>query len=320
MTVPEVVTCGEAMLLMIAEPGMPLGAATSFRRSIAGAETNVAIGLARLRHTVRWIGRVGADPVGETLLHALRGDGVDCSHVAVDPDAPTGLLIRESHPARPIEVQYFRAGSAASRLHPSELHIEMVAGARLLHVTGITAMLSPDTSAAVDRLIDLAREAGVAVSFDPNVRQKLGTPERWRETVLPLLRRADMVFAGADELELLGKAPADVVADRLLADGVGTVITKNPDKSATFKNGVEICTVPAFRVPVIDTVGAGDAFAAGYLSAWLRGTSVQRALTEAAAVASLVVQCASDVDGLPSAAGRDRALAVLSDDADACTR
>lgn len=320
MTVPEVVTCGEAMMLLLAEPGVPLGAATYFRPSIAGAESNVATGLARLGHSVRWLGRVGADSAGETVMRSLRGDGVDCSRVVVDPQAPTGLLIRESHPARPIDVQYRRAGSAASRLHAAELHADMVTGARLVHVTGITAMLSPSASAAVDRLIELARAAGATVSFDPNVRLKLGDPARWRETVLPLLSRADLVFAGADELELLGEAPAEAVADRLLADGVSTLITKNPDKSATLRSATESRTVPAFRVPVTDPVGAGDAFAAGYLSAWLRGTTVQRALTEAAAVAALVVQCAADVDGLPTAAGRDRALAVLAGDTDACGR
>ena len=125
---PEVLTCGEAMLLMLAEPGMPLARAVNFRRAIGGAESNVAAGLARLGHRARWFGRVGADPAGEAVLAQLRADGVDVSYADVDPDAPTGMLLRDSHPQRAIDVQYYRAGSAASRLAPEHISAEVVEG------------------------------------------------------------------------------------------------------------------------------------------------------------------------------------------------
>src|SRR4051794_12898586 len=123
---PEAITCGEAMLLMLAEPGMPLDHAVSFRRSVAGAESNVAQGLARLGHWARWIGRVGDDPVGEAVLRALRADGVDVSGAEMDPRAPTGLLLRDSHAQRAIDVQYYRSGSAASLLAPDQIRVEML--------------------------------------------------------------------------------------------------------------------------------------------------------------------------------------------------
>ncbi|MGV9601525.1 sugar kinase [Streptosporangium sandarakinum] len=313
MAVAEVVTYGECMLLMVAEPGVPLARARSFRRSVAGAEGNVAIGLARLGHAVRWLGRVGADPAGEAVLTDLRAEGVDLSHAQTDERYPTGVLIRDSHPARAIDVQYHRAGSAAC--HPSDgwPGPGTLDGARLLHLTGITPMLSEDTRRATGRLLETARERGVTVSFDPNVRRKLGDADRWREVVGPLLRRADILLAGAEELELLtGRRAAEAVAD-LRADGVGTVVVKNPDRSATAVTAEGSWNRPAFDVPVVDPVGAGDAFAAGFLSATLRGLGPERALAEGATVAALTIQSVTDAEGLPSASQRDRALAAFID-------
>ncbi len=154
---PEAVTCGEAMLLMLAEPGLPLERATHFRRSVAGAESNVAAGLARLGHWARWIGRVGDDPAGEAVLRELRADGVDVSCAEMDPESPTGLLLRDSHPRRAVDVQYYRTGSAASLLSPAQITPEALAGVRLVHVTGITPMLSEDAEKATHALIEGAR-------------------------------------------------------------------------------------------------------------------------------------------------------------------
>lgn len=292
----EVLTCGEAMLLMLASPGVPLSRAHSFQRSVAGAEANVAIGLSRLGHSVRWLSRIGADPAGDAVLEMVRAAGVDTSGVRVDDSAPTGLLLRDSHPARPIDVQYYRAGSAASRLSPDDVSVPP--GTRLVHITGITPMLSETAREATERLIATARSVGATISFDPNVRHKLGSPQRWRDTVGPLLARADIVLAGSDELDLLGHPT-----------GPDIVVVKHPDKSAT----VGGCRQECFPVPATDPVGAGDAFAAGFLSAWLRGLSTKQALTEAVAVAAFVVQSATDIDGLPTAAERDRWLAAAGD-------
>ncbi|MGP3925377.1 sugar kinase [Streptomyces sp. 8N616] len=318
---PEVVTCGEAMLLMLAEPGVPLDRAVHFRRSVAGAESNVAAGLARLGHRTRWIGRVGADPAGEAVLRELRADGVDVSYADVDQDAPTGLLLRDSHPRRAIDVQYYRAGSAASHLAPEHIRPEALEGARLLHVSGITPMLSPTAAEATTRLVELAREAGAAVSFDPNVRRKLGGAAQWAQTVGPLLREADLVLAGEDELELLTAMTADKAAAELLHGGrARTIVIKRADRSATAVTDGAQWTRQPFDVPLADPVGAGDAFAAGYLSGRLRGLPEPRALAEAACVAALVVQAPADTDGLPTAAARDRALAAFTGGGDSVHR
>ncbi|MEU5611576.1 sugar kinase [Streptomyces sparsogenes] len=313
---PDVVTCGEAMLLLLAEPGVPLERAAHFRRSVAGAESNVAMGLARLGHWARWLGRVGADPAGRAVLRELRAEGVDVAHAGVDEQAPTGLLLRDSHPHRAIDVQYYRSGSAGSRLAPEHITAEALAGARLVHISGITPMLSPTAAAATDRLIELARAAGAEVSFDPNVRRKLGGAAQWAQTAGRLLREADLVLAGEDELELLTARSADEAAAELLDGRAHTVVIKRADRSATALTAGGRWDQPPYPVPVTDPVGAGDAFAAGYLSARLRGLSESRALAEAACVAALVVQSATDTDGLPSADGRERALAAFEDGAD----
>ncbi|MBR7675985.1 sugar kinase [Streptomyces daliensis] len=301
------------MLLMLAEPGMPLDRAVSFRRSVAGAESNVAQGLARLGHWARWIGRVGDDPAGEAVMRELRADGVDVSCAEMDPEAPTGLLLRDSHERRPIDVQYYRSGSAASLLAPAHVRAEALEGARVVHVTGITPMLSESAARATWALIQRARDAGAVVSFDPNVRRKLGTDHQWIRTVGPLLREADLVLAGEDELELLLGGGAEEAAKALLNLGrARTVVVKRRDHSAVSMDHDGQWTQRAFEVPVADPVGAGDAFAAGWLSGWLRGLPPERSLAEAACVAALVVQAPSDTDGLPTASARDRALASLT--------
>lgn len=318
---PEAVTCGEAMLLMLAEPGLPLDRAADFRRSVAGAESNVAQGLSRLGHWARWIGRVGDDPTGEAVLRELRADGVDVSWAEMDGRAPTGLLLRDSHARRPIDVQYYRSGSAASLLSPAQIREEALEGVRVVHVSGITPMLSPSAADATWALVERARAAGATVSFDPNVRRKLGTDHQWMRTVGPLLGEADLVLAGEDELELLLGGGSEEMAKALLTMGrAETVVIKRRDHSSAAVTRDGQCTQPPFAVPVADPVGAGDAFAAGWLSGWLRGLPAERSLAEAACVAALVVQAPGDTDGLPTAAGRDRALDTLGQGADAVHR
>lgn len=310
-TGPEAVTCGEAMLLMLAEPGVPLDRAVNFRRSVAGAESTVAAGLSRLGHGTRWLGRVGADPAGEAVLRELRADGVDVSWAVTDREAPTALLLRDSHPQRSLDTQLYRAGSAGTRLSAQDLPPEAVAGARLVHISGITPMLSPTAAQAVHRLVELARQSGAAVSFDPSVHHSLGSDHDWMRIVGPLLREADLVVAGEDELELLLGGGAEQAAKALLELGrARTVVVKRHDHStlAVARDGQ--WSHEPFGVQVTDPGGAGEAFTAGWLSAWLRRLEPERALAEAACVAALTVQSPGDTDGLPTAFARDRALAV----------
>ncbi|MFI1094198.1 sugar kinase [Streptomyces sp. NPDC020917] len=298
----DVVVLGEAMRLLVASPGTALNRATVFGASIAGAETNVAVGLARLGLRARWLGRVGADAAGDAVLRELRAEGVDVSAVEIDPVRPTGLLLRDSHPARSINVEYRRTGSAASAMSARFVRARGLSGARLVHVTGITAMLSNAAHAAVLSLLEMAREQGATVSFDPNIRYRLASGLRWRTVVGPLLDRADLVFAGDDELQVLGQE-----TDSLLDRGVGTVVVKHADKSASVTTAQGTWRQPTLARSVVDVVGAGDALVAGYLGAWLRGRDPREALHAGAVSAALVVGEVTDIGGLPTAAelGRD---------------
>ena len=300
----EVVTLGEAMRLLLAEPGVALRRAHTFQSGVAGAETNVAVGLARLGHRVRWLSRVGDDSSGAAVLAALRAEDVDVSQVELDPDSFSGLLLRDTDTGRGIDVQYHREGSAASRLSAAYVREAGLGGARLVHVSGITAMLSPSAREAVEALFALARASGAKVSFDPNIRHKLGTPERWRQVVAPLLGRADLVFAGEDELELLGQT-----ADRLVEQGAQAVVVKQRNKVARAVTADGSWWQESLVSKVVDTVGAGDAMTSGYLSAWLRGAKPDEALRTGAVSAALVVGTRTDLEGLPDRAELGRAAA-----------
>jgi 2-dehydro-3-deoxygluconokinase len=294
-----VVTMGEAMRLLVAEPGLALRRATTFRSSIAGAESNVAIGLARMGFAVRWLSRVGADANGQSLLTQLRAENIDVSAVEVDPDRPTGILMRDSHPTRGITVQYLRSGSAACGLSGSLVRQRGLGGARLVHFSGITPMLSASAREATDVLLELAESGGATVSFDPNVRLKLGDPQLWRETIKPILNRADLIFAGEDELEMITGTSAENAVAALLAGGATSVLVKHGDKSAmVHTNDGQWHHHPLVQA-VVDTVGAGDALVAGYLSAWLRQATPEAALFAGMVTAALVVGATTDIEGYP---------------------
>lgn len=307
---PEVVTFGETMGLLVTEPPLPLRHAAGFIRSIAGAESNVAIGLSRLGHSAGWFGRVGDDAFGHGVLDTLRRESVDLRCAVVDPEAPTGLLVRDRHPQRRIQVLYYRHDSAGSRLGPDDVDESYVSGARILHVTGITPALSPPCLQAVRRALDIAREHSVTVCFDPNLRQRLWTAEQAAATIAPLLSSADIVLAGESEMEQLsGRGDQEKGALWFLKHGAGLVVVKRGDAGAWATDGTQEWNAPAHPVTVVDPVGAGDAFAAGFLSGWLRGFGVAGCLAEGNVAGSMSVQVPGDIEGLPYRADVDAVLA-----------
>lgn len=308
----DVVTLGEAMLLLLAEGATPLAAAARFERSVAGAEATVAVGLARLGHDVAYAGRVGDDPFGDAVRATLRAEGVDVAALRTDPDRPTGLLLRDAPAGRPVTVAYRRDGSAGSALGVDD--VPALAGTRYVHVTGLTAMLSASAADAVDAVVRDARAAGAHVVWDPNVRRRLGGEEAWREVADRVLDDVGTALVGADELAwVTGTDDVDDAVARLHARGVGTVVVKDGARGALADDGHRRVHRPARPVPVVDPVGAGDAFAAGWLSARLDGLDLDAALDRATAVASCVVAARTDLDGLP----RRRDLAVLTGHGDA---
>jgi 2-dehydro-3-deoxygluconokinase len=301
-----VLTLGEALgVLHTAEP---IAHAPHLRIGTGGSEANVAIGLARLGADVRWLGRVGDDGLGRRVVRELRAEGVQVAAV-VDPAAPTGLLLKETDAAGRTEVVYHRRGSAGSRLSPEDLAEVDWSSVTHLHVTGITPALSASASAAVDAAM---QRLEAPVSFDVNHRGRLWSAEAAAPVYRRLAARATIVFAGLDEAMLLVPEAdgAEDAARRIAALGpVEVVIKLGADGALALVDGL-VEQVAALPVHVVDTVGAGDAFVAGYLAERVLGRPTTARLATAAAAGAAACTHPGDWEGLPFRRDIDRVRAA----------
>jgi 2-dehydro-3-deoxygluconokinase len=313
----EMVTLGECLVSLVAGEPASLAEAAAFSRHVAGAEANVAVGLARLGHRTAFIGRVGQDGFGTAILRALRGEGVGVDWLAADAGGPTGHLFRERRILGPSEVVYARRGSAGSRLDPQDVEHAAAAGAfegaRWLHVTGITPALSPSCRAAVERAIDHARRRGLTVSLDLNLRRKLWTDQEARPVLAALAARADVVLGSDDEAAIVTGVPEGgppgAVMDALLALGPSLAVLKLGMKGAMARTrDGEVVERPGLAVVPVDPVGAGDAFCAGFIAARLEGADLARALEVGNACGAAAVAAIGDQAGLPDRIELDRLM------------
>ncbi|MEW2179408.1 sugar kinase [Streptomyces sp. NPDC005406] len=327
----DVVCLGESMVTFLpSQPGR-LADVPSFGRGIGGAESNVACALAAAGHRTAWVSRVGADGFGDHLVGAISAYGVDTSAVRRDPDRPTGIYFRTAtdRGTDVHEVAYYRAGSAASAMSPSNVPHEALFAGRVLHLSGITAALSAGCLELL-RELTAPRAGRPLVSFDVNHR-----PGLWRGAdaspgvLLDLARGADLVFVGEDEAEeAWGVKGADAIREALPEPAV-VVVKRGADGATVFSGRGEaprggerpatdtaapdtVTDVPALHVDVVAPVGAGDAFAAGFLSATLRGLPVRDRARHGHLMAAAVLTVPGDLTAPPA---RDRAdrLAALDD-------
>ncbi|WP_246102688.1 sugar kinase [Streptomyces piniterrae] len=319
----------------------PLKLGGTMHVSIAGAESNVAIGLARLGHRVRWSGAVGADEAGQLVLRTLRAEGVEVSGATTDPDAPTGLILFEPRLPELTRVHYYRAGSAGSRLDPGTIERALSAAPpRVLHLTGITPALSPTARAAAHGSLQLARRHGALVCLDVNFRARLWTARQASEVLREWLPYVDILIASHDELPLCLPTGEDGLpepgaveptvggpgttsdpattgapaitgdpsaafaaqAEQLLNLGIGEVVVKLGADGATAFTHDGSLHRPAKPVRAVDAVGAGDAFVAGYLSALLDGEEPAVRLERAVTTGAFAVASPGDWEGAPTRA------------------
>ena len=310
--IPELLTFGESMVSL--RSAGPLSAGGSLGMHVAGAESNVAVGVARLGHRVGWAGVVGADPQGEFILRQLRGEGIAVHH-REDAGRGTGVMFLEQRTADVTRAFYYRAGSAGSTLDRDDVDRAFRNGARVLHLTGITAALSHQARRAVEYAAARAAGEGLEVSLDVNYRSKLWSRDEARAVLTPLARHASILIASDDELCLVasggaggvagsaGAGPADdaetAMAAELLDRGVREVVVKRGAAGAGVHTASGRWETPAVPVTSIDTVGAGDAFTAGYLSALLDGEDVAGRLQRGALAGAFAVSTAGDWEGLP---------------------
>ncbi|MDQ0298055.1 2-dehydro-3-deoxygluconokinase [Salibacterium salarium] len=297
----DVVTMGETMALFTPNQSGLMRYAVSYSRKIGGAESNMAIGLARLGHQAGWVSRVGDDELGKAMLHVIRGEGVNVDKVTIDPDSPTGLYFKEFRKAGDIRVQYYRKGSAASRMSKEDVDEDYIKQASYLHISGITPALSASCKEMLMEAVNTAKKNDVTVVFDPNLRRSLWSEEEARNTLLDIASKVDIILPGIAEGEFLfdTKDP-DELGRLFLKQGSKEVVLKAGDQGTYYYNHDSSQFVPAFKVDtVVDPVGAGDGFAAGYLSGLIDGLSAEKAIERGNAVGALVTQAEGDVEGLP---------------------
>ncbi|MEX1079693.1 MAG: sugar kinase [Homoserinimonas sp.] len=285
----RIITLGETMVLVTPASSRSLEEAQDFHLDIGGAESNVATHLAALGHEASWVSRVGDDSLGRRLVATIRERGVDTSMVDVTADAPTGVYFKDPGAG----VLYYRRGSAASTLGPSILDQLPLLDAELVHISGITPALSPSCGALIDALFDRLEQTSTQVSFDVNYRGGLWSVADAASRLHHLAQRADIVFVGLDEAETLWstRTPDEV---RAILHAPGRLVVKDSDVGATEYSANGEAFVPALTVDVVEPVGAGDAFAAGYLAAALDGSESSERLTAGHQRAALVLQSMSD--------------------------
>ncbi len=299
----DVITFGETMVCFAAHETGPLERAATFTKIVAGAESNVAVGLARLGLSVGWLSRLGDDSFGRYILAALEAEGVDGRAVTIDPTRRTGFMLKSRAPEGedPV-VEYHRRGSAASALSLADFDEARFLAARHLHVTGITPALSPSCAELVEHAMRRMRAAGRTVSFDPNLRPRLWpSREAMAEHLNRLAGLADWVLPGlAEGRTLTGLETPEAIAEFYLARGARAVAIKLGAEGALWRSADAGGHVPGVRVErIVDTVGAGDAFAAGLISAKLEGQDWPAAVARANWVGARAIQVVGDMDGLP---------------------
>lgn len=298
----DVVTVGEALTVFTAREQGRLETQRDFAKSFGGSEANTAIGLARLGRSVRWVSAVGDDPFGREIVTTLRGEGVTVDRVRTDDRRPTALMVKELRAGQDPRIHYYRHGSAATGLSGDDLSDDLLTDTRRVHLTGITMALDAGPRSALHQLLTACKEHGVPVSFDPNLRRKLQDPAAavadWRR-----------VFPYVDDL-LLSESEAALCAPgfdveealrHLASNGFrSVVITRGGDGAIGIEDGTVHEVSAARDTTVVDTVGGGDAFNAGFLHERLHDAGFAQCLATGAWVAGHVVAQRGDWEGLPT--------------------
>lgn len=301
--VSHVLTIGEAMALFIAESAGELHAVDRFLKRLAGAETNVAVGLSRLGLRVRWVSRLGDDSFGRFVRDSLAREGLDLEAVTVDPTRSTGFMLKtRALEGEDPQIEYHRRGSAASALSLADLDSHSLMQASHLHATGICPAISPTALELTEHAMRSVRAAGRGVSFDPNLRPRLWPGEAVMvETINRLASLASWVLPGLEEgRRLTGLDTPERIAGFYLAQGAEAVVVKLGADGAYWRTPADQgwCTaVPVAQV--VDTVGAGDGFAVGVISARLDGHDWPAAVARGNWIGARAIQVVGDLDGLP---------------------
>jgi 2-dehydro-3-deoxygluconokinase len=301
----DVITLGETMALVRAAETGPVEYGSLFRLGMGGAETNVAIALSRLGRGVAWIGLLGDDLGGRLIERELRAEGVEILG-GIRAGSRTGLMVKANPAPGRTTVTYYRDGSAGSSLAIDDLDMGAISNARVLHVTGTTLAISSTARAAALAAMRVARDAGVIVSFDVNHRPALWSKDIARPHLQEAMGLANVVFAGRDEARLiLGVSDHDDTSDislleQLSRNRAAVAVLKLGEAGSIATHNGETISEAAVPVAVVDTVGAGDAFVAGFLHEWLSGNTLRTALATGSLLGAIACEVRGDWEGSPT--------------------
>ena len=299
----DIVTLGEPMIQLNAVTSGPLRHVAYFERHVAGSEANVAVAATRMGLRAGLVTKLGDDEFGRCIMASMKGEGVDTSHITIEKRGFTGVyFIQRDYPVPgQSRVFYYRKGSSASKLGPGSFDSEYISSSKLLYLTGITPALSRSCFDACTKALDIAKRAGLKIAFDTNVRPALWLDQNPGKVLLPLVSKADVIFTDTADARLLVKeGNALKAAQKLMRNGASIVVMKGGAKETIAYSGRRVYRQRAFKVPVVDPIGAGDAFGGVFVSGYLKGWNVEDCLAAGSAAGSLVVTTRGDQENIPT--------------------
>ncbi|TMG66390.1 MAG: sugar kinase [Chloroflexi bacterium] len=307
----EIVTIGETMVLLYGEDTTaPLRFGERLKLDFAGADSNFAIAMSRLGYRSAWISRLGDEPLGDLVLNAIAREGVDVSQVIRDPTRNTGLYLKHHNATGVTRIQYYRRGSAASNLQPDDLSPDHFRDARLVHLNGMTFALSESCARTMRRAVELTLDSGAMISLDLNLRLQLWSIESAREAIGPVIQKSSAIFGTEEEfLDYFGVSDIDEALGAAVALGPRIAAAKmGPDGAVALVDGLRFAHGGYNAPAVVDVVGAGDGFDAGFLASYLRGLSPYECLRRANLCGACAVATPGDFQGYPTLEEMERLL------------
>lgn len=299
----EVITLGEPLIVYVAEKTGTFSEVETYTRGLAGAELNFSVGITRLGHKISYMTRLGQDVYGKYIMEFIQKEGINSEHIIWDEQHLTGSYLKFKALKGDPAIAYFRKGSAASYLCRDDVEQINFSKVKMLHITGISAGISKSCCDACKYAIKKAKEKGVFVSFDTNIRKALwDSEEQLRNTLNEIAESCDMILPGIEEGRFLTRLNnPEEIADFYMKKGVKVVIIKLGEDGAYYKTGQKQGIVAGFKVDhVVDTVGAGDAFAAGIVSGLLEGLPLEKAIERGNAMGAIIITSKGDNDILPT--------------------
>lgn len=298
----DVLTIGDAMVSLNPQTKGPMRYVNTFERKVGGAELNVAIGCSRLGLNTKWVSRLGNDEFGKYIFNFVRGEGLDMSDVKLVDGYPTSVHFKEILEDGSGRTFYYRSNSPTTMLSSQDFNQSILSGAKLLHVTGVFPAVDPSKNIdLIKQAVILAKQQGMLVSLDPNIRLKLWSKEEAREALISLLPYVDILLTGDEEAEILfGTSDPDEIKEEIRKYEIEYLAVKQGERGAVgYHQENKVVSAAIKPSKVIDTVGAGDGFDAGFIYGILQGWKLDRILTFANTVGSMVVSVSGDNEGLP---------------------